>query len=80
MAARTSDEHDSRLRIFGRNRELPFAGHPTIGSAFALAHAGLIAPGRAQYIFGEGIGPIPVDLEWDGDRLAFAWMGQRRCG
>ena len=71
-----SQEHDSRLRIFGRNRELPFAGHPTIGSAFAMAHAGLIEPGRARYVFGEGIGPIPVDLEWNGDQLSFAWMGQ----
>jgi trans-2,3-dihydro-3-hydroxyanthranilate isomerase len=71
-----SDEHDARLRIFGRNRELPFAGHPTIGSAFAMAHAGLFEPGLARFVFGEGIGPIPVDLDWDGDRLTFAWMGQ----
>ena len=41
-----------------------------------MAYAGLIAPGRERYVFGEGIGPIPVDLDWDGDRLSFAWMGQ----
>src|SRR5829696_2909510 len=29
---------DHRVRIFGRTAEMPFAGHPTIGTAFALAH------------------------------------------
>jgi trans-2,3-dihydro-3-hydroxyanthranilate isomerase len=27
-------------------------------------------------VFGLGVGPVPVDLEWDGDRLRFAWMTQ----
>ena len=67
---------DFRLRIFGPNREMPFAGHPTIGTAFALAHQGRISPGTRQVVFGEGIGPVIVDLEWDGERLMFAWMHQ----
>ena len=37
---------DFRLRIFTPGSELPMAGHPTIGSAFALARIGAIAPGR----------------------------------
>ena len=68
---------DVRMRIFTPGLELPMAGHPVIGSTFALADAGTIAPGTTRFVFGLGIGPTPVDLEWDGDRLRFAWMTQR---
>ncbi len=68
------EDADFRVRIFGPNWELPFAGHPTIGTAFALARAGAIAPGTAQVVFSEGIGPVIVELEWNGDGLRFAWM------
>jgi trans-2,3-dihydro-3-hydroxyanthranilate isomerase len=71
-----ANEADFRVRIFGTNRELDFAGHPTIGTAFALARAGRIAPGTKHVTLQEGIGPIPVDLEWKGNDLSFAWMGQ----
>jgi trans-2,3-dihydro-3-hydroxyanthranilate isomerase len=67
---------DVRMRIFTPANEMPMAGHPTIGSTFALAHAGVIAPGAARFVFGLGIGPVPVDLEWDGRVLRFAWMTQ----
>jgi len=67
---------DYRVRIFMRNNEAPFAGHPTIGTAFALAHAGVIKPGTTRSVFGLGIGPTPIDLEWEGARLRFAWMTQ----
>jgi len=67
---------DYRVRIFTRNGETPFAGHPTIGSAFALAHTGSIKAGTARTVFGLGTGPTPLDLEWDGSRLSFAWMTQ----
>ena len=52
------------------------AGHPTIGSTFALAREGMIAAGTEEFVFGLGVGPTPVRLEWEGDRLAFAWMRQ----
>ncbi len=68
---------DVRLRIFGRSGEMPFAGHPVIGSAFALADDGVIAAGRDQFVFGLGIGPTPVALEWADGRLRFAWMTQQ---
>jgi trans-2,3-dihydro-3-hydroxyanthranilate isomerase len=67
---------DIRMRIFTPATELPMAGHPTIGSAFALAHLGVIAQGQKRFVFGLNIGPVPVDLEWDGPRLRFAWMTQ----
>lgn len=69
---------DCRVRIFTPGSELPMAGHPTIGTAFALAHAGRLPAGHSRTVFGEGVGPVPVDLEWDGPRLAFAWMTQSR--
>jgi trans-2,3-dihydro-3-hydroxyanthranilate isomerase len=67
---------DARMRIFTPGAELPMAGHPTIGSAFALAHAGVIARDTARWVFGLGVGPTPVDLEWRDGRLRFAWMTQ----
>ncbi len=67
---------DFLVRIFTPVSELDFAGHPTIGTAFALARAGRIAPGQKRVVLGEGIGPVPVDLEWQGKELRFAWMYQ----
>lgn len=68
---------DTRMRIFTPGNELPMAGHPTIGSTFALAHEGAIAPGRERFVFGLGVGPTPVELQWADRALAFAWMDQR---
>lgn len=65
-----------RVRIFTRTAETPFAGHPTIGTAFALAHTGALKPGQARTTFGLGVGPTNIDLEWKDGRLAFAWMTQ----
>jgi trans-2,3-dihydro-3-hydroxyanthranilate isomerase len=67
---------DIRVRIFTPGSELAMAGHPTIGTAFALAHDGIISRGQAGIVFGEGVGPVPIDLEWQHGRLAFAWMTQ----
>ena len=68
---------DVRMRIFTPAEELPTAGHPTIGTTFALARAGVIERGRKQYVFECGIGPVSVALTWKGDDLGFAWMTQR---
>lgn len=67
---------DIRMRIFTPASEMPMAGHPTIGSTFALAERGVIKPGTSRFIFHLNAGPTPVDLEWAGDRLVFAWMTQ----
>ena len=69
---------DVRLRIFGPANEMQFAGHPVIGSTFALADDGAITAGRKEFTFGLGIGPTLVELEWQGDRLRFAWMTQQK--
>jgi trans-2,3-dihydro-3-hydroxyanthranilate isomerase len=70
------DGTDARLRIFTPGEELPMAGHPTIGTTFALARTGALARGRADLLFACGIGPVPVTMTWKGDDLAFAWMTQ----
>jgi trans-2,3-dihydro-3-hydroxyanthranilate isomerase len=71
-------QSDVRMRIFTPGIELPIAGHPTIGTTFALAHTGVIAPGRETFTFGLGVGPTRVEIQWEGDRLVFAWMDQLR--
>jgi trans-2,3-dihydro-3-hydroxyanthranilate isomerase len=67
---------DVRMRIFTPVEELPIAGHPTVGSTFALARAGVIDRGRQSFVFGLGLGPTPVTLAWTGDDLSFVWMTQ----
>ena len=68
---------DVRMRIFTPGEELPMAGHPTIGSTFALVKEGVIKPGQDGFVFGLGVGPTPVSLEWKGSALDFAWMTQK---
>ncbi len=68
---------DIRMRIFTPYNEMPMAGHPTIGSTFALAKSGVIKKGAERFVFGLNIGPTPVDLEWADGSLSFAWMTQR---
>jgi len=67
---------DVRMRIFTPGSEMPIAGHPTIGSTFALARAGVIAPARERFVCGLGAGPTPVTRTWRQRDLSFAWMTQ----
>lgn len=67
---------DVGMRIFTPGGELPIAGHPTIGSTFALAAEGVIPAGRERFVFELGVGPTPVSMEWNAGGLSFAWMTQ----
>lgn len=67
---------DVRMRIFTPAREMPMAGHPTIGTTFALAALGVIPHGASRWVFGLNVGPTPVALEWGTEGLATAWMDQ----
>jgi len=69
---------DYRLRIFTPGGELPFAGHPTLGSAHAWLGTGATprAPGTVVQECGVGL----VRLRQDGGRLAFAAPPLRRSG
>lgn len=70
LLAPTDPGADYRVRIFTVNRELPFAGHPTLGSAYAWLAAGGAArhPDRIVQQCGAGL----VTVRVDDDRLAFA--------
>jgi trans-2,3-dihydro-3-hydroxyanthranilate isomerase len=59
--------HAARVRIFTPGGELPFAGHPTVGTAFALASLGRIGPSVRDIVFEEGVGPVPVSIDRDPD-------------
>jgi trans-2,3-dihydro-3-hydroxyanthranilate isomerase len=60
------------MRIFTPTAEVPFAGHPTLGTAFVLA-----GPLQVQEIRLETLsGVVPVALERDGDRIVFGRMQQ----
>ncbi len=65
----------ARLRIFTPLEELPMAGHPTVGSAFALAADGRIAA-PSTIVFEEGVGPVPVEVEGEAGRPTGAVMTQ----
>jgi len=67
---------DARARYFTPARELPMAGHPTIGTAFALDAAGRL-PGQAASLE-LGVGVVPLTLERDAGRLTRVWMDQGR--
>jgi len=70
------NDTDFRVRIFTPAAEIAMAGHPTVGTAFALARSGTIEPGRDRVVFGLGIGPTPVSFTWQDDEMTFAWMTQ----
>lgn len=63
-----------RLRIFTPTHELPFAGHPTVGAALALAEEGWT---DTEFVFGEGVGPIRVSLRQQKARHS-AWFWAAR--
>ncbi|WP_163542947.1 PhzF family phenazine biosynthesis protein [Occultella kanbiaonis] len=74
----TSAGADYRVRIFTPGGELPFAGHPTLGSAHAwLEHGG--APRDPRVVVQE-CGAGLVDVRRDGDLLAFAAPPTLRSG
>ena len=62
----------ARIRIFTPATELPFAGHPVLGSAFVLGAPLQLGEIRLE----TKAGVIPVTLEREGARIVFGWMQQ----
>jgi PhzF family phenazine biosynthesis protein len=71
-------EADYKVRIFTPERELPFAGHPTLGSCHAWLGAGGQPRGASEVIQECGVGLVRVRR--DGARLAFAAPPLKRSG
>lgn len=67
-----------RLRILTPSYELPFAGHPTVGTAVALAELGAFPWPKGEtsleIVFEEGVGPVPVRIERRKDRPLYATL------
>ncbi len=70
----TDAQHTRRVRIFTPEKEMPFAGHPTIGTAAALALAEGVLGGATSGTLALDlkIGTVPVDVRIEGDGLAWA--------
>jgi trans-2,3-dihydro-3-hydroxyanthranilate isomerase len=66
-----NDAH-ARIRIFTPATELPFAGHPVLGTAFVLGAPLQLGEIRLE----TGVGVVPVVLEREGARIIFGWMRQ----
>jgi len=63
----------ARVRIFSPGTELPFAGHPTIGTAWVLFNEGRVPAGALEFNLEEGIGPVRVRGVRGPNGLTF-WM------
>jgi trans-2,3-dihydro-3-hydroxyanthranilate isomerase len=66
------DNGDVRMRIFTPRTELPFAGHPVLGTAFVVG----TALGADDVRLETGAGVVPIALRRDAGRLVFGWMRQ----
>lgn len=79
-----TDEGTARVRIFTPAREVPFAGHPTVGSALFLASGAWDGPngprlpatpegdGEVELVLEENVGPVPVTVRFEDGRPVFA--------
>ncbi len=63
----TTPDAAYRLRIFTPARELPFAGHPSVGASWVLARDGVIRHGEVVQECGAGL--LPVEVDEDGARV-----------
>lgn len=71
-----SSDNTRRIRIFTPGAEIPFAGHPTVGTAFVLASIGEIPldGDETRIVFEEGIGPIHVLIRAKNGKPTFAQL------
>lgn len=73
-------DHARRLRIFTPGTELPFAGHPTVGTAIVLASIGeVVTEGEeTRIVFEEGVGPVPILIRSENGVPVFAQLSAAR--
>jgi trans-2,3-dihydro-3-hydroxyanthranilate isomerase len=72
--------HTRRVRIFTPGAELPFAGHPTVGTGFILAAVGEIplTGETTRIVLEEGVGPVPVAIRSQDGRPVFSQLSAAR--
>src|SRR4029077_7680628 len=80
--------HAARIRIFTPASELPFAGHPTVGTAWVLANAGLVPRGTLEFVLDECVvrvavrgvrGPVGLTFWMTHPTLTFGLVERRRA-
>jgi len=57
---------DLHIRIFTPRCELPFAGHPSVGAAWAAVHTGLARPRQGALLLGCAAGLLAVEIDGEG--------------
>lgn len=67
-------EHDghAKVRVFMPSRELPFAGHPALGTGFIVAQASGESEVRLEF----AVGTVPLTFDTVAERSGFGWMRQ----
>lgn len=83
-----SNDDATRVRIFTPAAELPFAGHPTIGTAYVLRRVGLVAREARTFTLIENVGRVPMRVDEGEDPILWlttppirklAEFGRERC-
>jgi trans-2,3-dihydro-3-hydroxyanthranilate isomerase len=78
----------TRVRIFTPASELPFAGHPTIGTAYVLRRLGIVPHEAQRFVLSENVGPVPIRVEAGDDPILWLTtppirklgeLGRERC-
>jgi trans-2,3-dihydro-3-hydroxyanthranilate isomerase len=64
-----SSEGATRVRIFTPAAELPFAGHPTIGTAYVMRRVGVVARDATTFALAENVGSVPVRVDRGDDPI-----------
>jgi trans-2,3-dihydro-3-hydroxyanthranilate isomerase len=62
----------ARVRIFTPAKEMAFAGHPTVGTAFVLVQKGIVPSNNSGFILEEEVGPISIRVE--GGQCPLIWL------
>ena len=67
-----SGEFTRQVRIFTPSQEVPFAGHPNVGTAFTLASLGELGTLESEtcVLFDEKAGPVPISINKENDRIS----------
>lgn len=77
-----------RVRIFTPASELPFAGHPTIGTAYILRRLGMVPHDAQRFVLSENVGPVPIRVDAGDDPILWLTtppirklgeLGRERC-
>jgi trans-2,3-dihydro-3-hydroxyanthranilate isomerase len=64
----------AQVRIFTPGREMPFAGHPTVGAGFVLRELGVVPKDAERFVLDEKIGPVPVRVELGNAGRPLVWF------